>query len=533
MFKDIKQSKIFNFFKRINYILVLAWAIPAAVLLAILYLNFLPFGYSKTLTIDVGGKNDDKGEFYLEKSSALGSRQELDGETFRFLDGLAYAVYEPKVVLNNATIEAEVEGDGVSFILPPDLSQIDWDYNWNYKNILNDFKVETSEKRVFEVSQNSLSAVIPSLRGISINPISNQAECLAETFCYENGFALELQYEAGRYAQLLNGDLNLYQNQKELVLLYGGQKLRYPLPDYYLGENRTVIIAFDGENLYLATDKNEDAVGTGHRPVLRLDAEISSLRVSKTSSVTSWKFHSFLPELLETKDSGFYLDGSTRLVMPDTADDFENGPFTVFAEWTPEVATSGQQIIGHYNWEIWQNDKSVSFQVGRMSTSTGPFYKISYAIDETFFNQSHTLLAVYSPVSNCVIPAEAGIHSLQQKGNSVSEGEMECNTSSASASVINGYIELFVDGIFAGREYFANETIWPEYGSQDLTIGWTPHNYSSYPNFQGNISTIKIARESFSDQLKNEQTFIPGGDIIKFPIYGAGDLNKVKIGIRK
>ncbi|MFA5248487.1 MAG: hypothetical protein WC415_04665 [Patescibacteria group bacterium] len=72
-------GKILNFFKKINYILIAAWVIPATVLLTILYLNFLPFGYSKTLVINVGTKNDDKGEFRLEQSQFLGARQELDG----------------------------------------------------------------------------------------------------------------------------------------------------------------------------------------------------------------------------------------------------------------------------------------------------------------------------------------------------------------------------------------------------------------------------------------------------------------------
>ena len=47
------------------------------VLGVVLYLNFLPFGYSMSYTINVGMPGDDSGIVYLEGN--LGSRQMIDG----------------------------------------------------------------------------------------------------------------------------------------------------------------------------------------------------------------------------------------------------------------------------------------------------------------------------------------------------------------------------------------------------------------------------------------------------------------------
>ncbi|MFA5248485.1 MAG: hypothetical protein WC415_04655 [Patescibacteria group bacterium] len=499
-------KNIINLIKKPNYILIAAWLIPAAVLLTILYLNFLPFGYEKTLTINVGSKNDDKGEFRLEQTPALGSRQELDGETFRYLDGLTYAVYEPKVVLNNATIEAELTASsGVSFILPPDLTDVKWDYDWNADNIGDYFDVETSEENIYKLFKQTDYKDIISFMNFSPvldNPLYQEG-CPEGGVCSSSttkGFAIEVFWQSTRYNQLLRGDITLYQTQKELVMKYKDITLKYPLPDYFMGETRTAIIGYDGKDIYLVTDKG------GANTALKSPVVMSSdkkLYINKDKDTTAIRLHESVPSLIDTKDGAIHMDGSTRLVMPNTADQFEDGPFTVYAEWTPEKAENGQQIIGHYNWEIWQNEKSVSFSVGRMSTSTGPFYKITYSIDETFFNQKHTFLAVYSPIST-------------------------------STPVTNGYIEFFVDGIFAGREYFANETIWKDYnGRNNLSIGETIHNNSTNPYLEGNIYQAKLTATTLKPKSSINLIFSPDTEITKLSIYGTGELTKFKIEVKK
>lgn len=346
-------KKILHFFKSINYILVLAWVLPIGILLIILYYNFLPFGYEKTLIINVGTEGDDKGEFYLEKNSILGARQSIDGKNFRYLDGLAYAIYEPKAVLKDANIEATVEGKGVSFILPPDLENIAWDYDWNIEGIKKDFEVQTNE---------------------------------------------QIDYK------------------KDLLI----------------------------------------------------------------------------------NDNCVYFDGTTRLVMPNTFDNFEEGPFAIYAEWIPQITTTSQQIVGHFNWEIMQNEKSITFQAGRMSTSTGPTFKISYPVDEGFFNQKHRLLAIYNPKD-------------------------EQN--------INGYVELFVDDIFSGRAYFGDKIIWKDYSKQNLSLGKSHHGVAKY--YQGNICHIKIVNNKLFSQTTNKWFAFVGNKITKIPVWGTGELYKIKIKVKK
>lgn len=101
-----------------------------------LYWNFLPFGYNKTFTIQVGSASDTSGQFYLEPSRDLSERKTApDGTTYRELNGLAYAVFDPKAVLKNAQVTVSVEGDGVS-LTPIQLdfnpASVSWNNSWDF-----------------------------------------------------------------------------------------------------------------------------------------------------------------------------------------------------------------------------------------------------------------------------------------------------------------------------------------------------------------------------------------------------------------
>jgi len=261
-FKKLIKSPIF-------WARFLGYAIPLAFLLYVLYINYLPFGYHKTFTINVGSENDTKvSEFYLEPSKDLSERKtNPDGSTYRELNGMATAVFKPNVVLNNAEITVEAEGEGIS-IIPPyidfDPNSVQWDYSWDF------------------------TKGIPS----DLTNINNKA--------------------------------------------------------FY----------FDGAT---------------------------------------------------------YFDGTARLELASSSDMFEDGPFTVYAEWMPiDDVGNGQQIIGHFNWELWQNKDSVSFQIGRINGSDGLILNIRYPIDKNFFNKVHNALIIYSPS-------------------------------------LNGYIEIFIDSKSSGR----------------------------------------------------------------------------------
>ncbi len=296
-----------------------AYAIPLAFLLYVLYWNFLPFGYNKTFTIDVGSANDTSGEFYLLPSRDLSERKTApDGTTYRELNGTVYAIFKPEAVLKNAQITVSVEGEVVSIIPPvidfnPD--SVEWDYKWDF----------------------------------------TQGKTPEELGLVGNAFP------------------------------------------------------FDG---------------------------------------------------------AMYFDGKSRLELPDSADKFEDGPFSVYVEWTPEDAESdNQQIVGHFNWEIWQNNDSVEFRVGRMNRENGPAYSIKHPIDQSFFNASHKILAIYNPADR-------------------------------------GYIELFIDNNHIGRTYIDTDIIWNDYGSQNLSMGWTSHNYESSPYLRGSIKKVNFLTKGVLTEFK-------------------------------
>lgn len=339
---SILKSKIKDFSKNINkrntkkllkdpifWARFLGYAIPLSFLLYVLYINYLPFGYHKTYTINVGSANDTTvSEFYLEPSQDLSERKtNPDGTSYRELAGMATAVFKPNVVLKDAEITVEVEGEGISLIPPYldfDPNSVQWDKSWDFTK--------------------------------------------------------------GVPEDLINKDKKAF--------------------------------LFDGAT---------------------------------------------------------YFDGTARLELASSSDMFEDGAFTVYAEWLPtDDSSDGQQIVGHYNWELWQNKESVEFRVGRVNNKDGQFYNIKIPINKEFFNKNHKLLAIYSP------------------------------------SDINGYIELFIDGQFKNRIHVGPDKIWKDYGKNNLSFGWTLHNYQKNNYFKGNLYQIKIINNSISSNqskinLKTEQ----------------------------
>lgn len=178
-----------------------------------------------------------------------------------------------------------------------------------------------------------------------------------------------------------------------------------------------------------------------------------------------WDFTKGVPEGLINNNSkkafpfegGTYFDGGGRVEMASSSDKFEDGPFTVYAEWMPMDNTSNlQEIVGHFNWELLQNKDMIRFQIGRMNTATGTFIAIKYPISEDFFNKKHSLLATYSPTKN-------------------------------------GSIKLFIDNSLAGNLNIGNEKIWRGYGqSIDLKFGdkWGT-NTNSFKGFLYKISFVQ------------------------------------------
>lgn len=446
----------------------LAILIPLLVLGFILYMNFLPFGYSKTYTIEVGSPSDTSGVFYLEQSPSLGARQMIDDVYFRAVDGVVNVVYAPTPILRNVTVQLSLEGDGVYFITQPDISNITWDYD--FVRDVDMFEV-VAPHTVFDKFLNGSAGSI-------------------------NGtFAVVLTYNATAKNTLITGDLNLTQDAKNVVVSYYNnntlKQIKYALPDYYVGKEHSILVGYNSENIYLFVDSEFAAKDVADM------ASIKKINVTSEHTIYS-NYVSPIKETIPKDINGCLIfDGKTRLVLPNSSDSFEDGPFSVYVEWTPESQENYQQLLGHYNWEVWQNRNNVRFQVGRMYDG-GPSYAVAYPIDSTFFNQTHNLLAVYNP------------------------SEL-------------GHIELYVDGIYAGRTEFGNETIWKDYGNIDLSLGWTPHNYGKSSNYIGAICNSKFSYKKVIPEksILIEANFTRLENKTKTPIFGNGNLNKVKINIIK
>jgi hypothetical protein len=222
----------------------------------------------------------------------------------------------------------------------------------------------------------------------------------------------------------------------------------------------------------------------------------------------TWNFAESIPEsLINVKnktyifDRAAYFDGTARLELASSSNMLEYGPFTAYVEWMPtDATTDGQQIMGHFNWELWQNKKSVTMFFGRMNNKDGDFYKIELPVEPDFFNNKHTALAVYSP------------------------------------SLTNGYVDLYIDGKSAGRKYLGPDQIWTDYGGiENLSFGWTPHNDSKNPHFKGFIYFAGIANKNLIPLQSKIQIMAIDLDQLSIPVISANQaiFKQIKLNVTK
>jgi hypothetical protein len=185
-------------------------------------------------------------------------------------------------------------------------------------------------------------------------------------------------------------------------------------------------------------------------------------------------------------DNAMHFDGTTRLEIASSSNLFEATPFSLYVTWVPKNSYNDvQQIVGHYNWELIQNTDNVTFQIGRMTGTDGGFHSVKFPITADFFNTEHTALAIYNP---------------------------------AKSSNERGFIELYVDDTFAYRTYFDQEVIKLDYGQENLSLGWSPHNYEKNPHFYGNIVSLKITDYNVVPANKEVTFTITSAEELVFPL---------------
>lgn len=192
-----------------------------------------------------------------------------------------------------------------------------------------------------------------------------------------------------------------------------------------------------------------------------------------------WNFNDHIPDsLINTGDRAFvfrgaHFDGTAKLEMASSSERFENGPMTIYAEWTPKDDLNDyQEIVGHFNWELFQNHNTVTFRIGRMNTMEGPFYGITYNIKnpDEFFETRHTCLIVYRPDP-------------EQK---------------------NGFIEMYLDNTLVDRKPIYGDIISREYNRAiNLTFGNSDYNVANH--FIGTLHRVAISNSAILQQQKRIQ----------------------------
>jgi flagellar basal body-associated protein FliL len=287
-----------------------------------------------------------------------------------------------------------------------------------------------------------------------------------------------------------NGDVRLT-NAKGTTLnslssLYGSAAIVVNPPRTL--HNATVNVSIQGNDVYLAKSIS-----------FKPDSETWNTVFDFTSNIPSSLKGSAVYDL---KKQCAYFAGNSSLNVPNSQDQFENGAFTVYAVWTPENSSANfQEIVGHYNWELVQNDDSVKFQVGRVAAPnqtfknlTGAVYTVSMPVSPSFFKKKHTALAIYNPSDK-------------------------------------GYIELWVDNKFGGMTPIGNDTIWKEYNEDRfLSLGKSDHGVASY--FTGCINEVRFAYTAFRPG-QTFSSFLSSDSTVKIPIAGSGKLDSVSISIEQ
>jgi hypothetical protein len=480
---------------------VVSLVIPLIILVVLLFLNFNPYPVRGLIVLDVGSEDDTKGVFRLEESNGLGSRQGLDGDYLRAIDGLVYAVYEPLDVMRDVLLNVSVFGNGVYLIGYPDVS--DWDYVWDD---FSEFRVESPMSVYYQLFYGR------------------------EVFSsFNDNFAVIIDYVSSGNESFLNGNIKFNENIKEIRF----ENIVFNIPDYYIGKQHEIVAGFIDGFLYLFIDGNfigkskfdkkfnvsskyrlfDFEFDIYERPIFIDSSEY--FKNQELKDALNRKDFSFLRDFIvfdlndsnqklksRTADNNFcaYFDGSTRYILPNSSNSFKDGSFAVFVSFVPEKKVNSQQIIGHLDWEIYQQTDKITFQVGRMNNNKGAFHSVSYSIDDNFLNKSHSILAIYNPFDN--------------------------------KTVFDGYIELFVDDVFAGRTYFKEEKIWSGYSKQDLSLGHTVHSSGNHPKFEGFICDVKFVYDKL-DSEHNNYIYNANGKDFKIPINGNGNFDKLIINKRK
>lgn len=305
-------------------------------------------------------------------------------------------------------------------------------------------------------------------------------------FGYEKTYTLTID-ESGVISPLSNEIyLTTPQGRKLLTLPNGveGQVNLVLEPNVVL-KDATVNVNIDGENVYLASPLTTE-----------LDNMEWDYDWDFTQSI-SQDWQGTAQYNAEEACTYFNAYNEDTLSLPNSEDLFESGQMSIYVKWKPSTVSpligNNQQIVGHYNWEIYQGQNELRFQIGRVNDVNGTFHSVSYPVTDEFFGQQHEAIAVYSP------DTENG----------------------------NGYIELWVDSNLAGRTLIGSDIIYKDYNpNNDLSVGWSPHNFGKNAYFDGCIYSAKIGEAIVEQKLMSANLNLNNKII---PIVGKGMLRYIEV----
>lgn len=288
--------------------------IPLAILLHVIWFNFLPFGFSATYSLDVGSQSDIIGDLRLVEGKGVGPRTCVEDKgCYREINTSVEIKFEPQVILDNNTfVEVSIDGDFKDDVY----LQIGDDYYPIYIK-------EYAEKRPLYQIEN-----------IEVYGSKNNSQ--------------------------------VYDIAKNL----SNQEYIGP-PKYYFYPTGNDYFDLDLSKPLEENDKfiviNESQINQFKCDGYGCIWNINQSHLKKDVLVVYGN-----PKYI---DDAYEFDGiDDRLEILGSYDRFENDSFVVEAQFEAyDLDKDRASIVGHYNWEIMLDRNLSKITFGRMDSTNGPF----------------------------------------------------------------------------------------------------------------------------------------------------------------
>jgi hypothetical protein len=159
-------------------------------------------------------------------------------------------------------------------------------------------------------------------------------------------------------------------------------------------------------------------------------------------------------------DGGMYFDGDAWLETDHTQLS-PSQPMSVYVVWKPiDSDTDKQFLIGTEYWGVYQSANEIFVALGPQSGTSDTALRITAPIQETFFNETHTLLMRY-------IPPDSDLDT-------------------------HGMIEVYLDTQLIERRIIQAESGMMLPSSRVVSMGWSPRSYGTISTFKGYLYQVAL-----------------------------------------